>query len=99
MAPSLRRPAATTLALACSTAVGTSNPLAARAVVDFLLSPAVQADVPLSMFVDPAVPGTPLPKVFTDFAAVPSDPLTLDPALIDKNRSTWVDAWDQVTLR
>ena len=78
---------------------GTKNPLAARAVVDFLLSPEVQADVPLSMFVDPAVPGTPLPKVFTDFAAVPSDPLTLDPALIDKNRSAWIDAWDQVTLR
>jgi len=78
---------------------GTSNPLAARAVVDFLLSPAVQADVPLSMFVDPAVPGTPLPKVFTDFAAVPAKPLTLDPALIEKNRSAWVDAWDQVTLR
>lgn len=78
---------------------GTKNPLAARAVVDWLLSPAVQADVPLSMFVDPAVPGTPLPKLFTDFAATPADPLTLDPALIDKNRSTWVDAWDQVTLR
>jgi len=78
---------------------GTKNPLAARAVVDFLLSPAVQADVPLSMFVDPSVTGTPLPKVFTDFAAVPPDPLTLDPALIDRNRSAWIDAWDQVTLR
>jgi thiamine transport system substrate-binding protein len=78
---------------------GTRNPQAARAVVDFLLSPEVQADVPLSMFVDPAVPGTPLPQVFTDFAAVPSDPLTLDPALIDKNRSAWIDAWDEVTLR
>ena len=78
---------------------GTKNPLAARAVVDWLLSPAVQADVPLSMFVDPAVPGTPMPKVFTDFAAVPADPLTLDPALIEKNRSAWVDSWDQVTLR
>jgi thiamine transport system substrate-binding protein len=78
---------------------GTKNPLAARAVVDWLLSPAVQADVPLSMFVLPAVPGTPLPKVFTDFAATPADPLTLDPATIDKNRSAWIDAWDQVTLR
>ena len=78
---------------------GTANPLAARAVVDFLLSPAVQADLPLSMFVDPAVPGTPLPKVFTDFAAVPAQPLTIDPVLIENNRSTWVDAWDQVTLR
>lgn len=78
---------------------GAANPLAARAVVDWLLSPAVQADVPLSMFVLPAVPGTPLPKLFTDFAATPSDPLTLDPATIDRNRSGWIDAWDQVTLR
>lgn len=78
---------------------GTTNPLAARAVVDWLLSPAVQADVPLSMFVDPAVPGTPLPKVFTDFAAVPAAPLTLDPAVIDAKRSTWIETWDQVTLR
>jgi len=59
----------------------------------------VQADVPLSMFVDPAVPGTPLPKVFTDFAATPASPLSLDPALIDAKRSAWIDAWDQVTLR
>jgi thiamine transport system substrate-binding protein len=78
---------------------GTANPIAARAVVDWLLSPAVQADVPLSMFVDPAVPGTPLPKVFTDFAATPASPLSLDPALIDAKRSAWIDAWDQVTLR
>jgi thiamine transport system substrate-binding protein len=78
---------------------GTTHPLAARAVVDWLLSPAVQADVPLSMFVDPAVPGTPLPKVFTQFAAVPDSPLSLDPAVIDAKRSDWVDTWDQVTLR
>ena len=78
---------------------GTSHPQEARAVVDWLLSPAVQADVPLSMFVDPAVPGTPLPKVFTDFAATPKEPLSIDPAEIERNRSTWLDTWDQVTLR
>lgn len=76
---------------------GTDNPLAARAVVDWLLSPEVQADVPLSMFVFPARTGTPLPKVFTDFAATPSEPLALQPT--DAQRSAWVDAWDQVTLR
>ena len=78
---------------------GTKHPLEARAVVDWLLSPQVQADVPLSMFVMPAVSGTPLPKVFTDFAATPTDPLTIDPAQIDQNRAAWLDAWDQVTLR
>ncbi|MGE0817741.1 MAG: thiamine ABC transporter substrate binding subunit [Candidatus Nanopelagicales bacterium] len=78
---------------------GTKNPEAARAVVDWLLSPEVQADVPLSMFVFPAVDGTPLPDVFEQWAAKPAAPLTLDPAEIDANRADWVDTWDQVTLR
>jgi thiamine transport system substrate-binding protein len=78
---------------------GTKNPEAARAVVDWLLSPEVQADVPLSMFVFPAVDGVPLPKLFTDFAARPSNPLTVDPALIDAKRAAWIESWDQVTLR
>lgn len=78
---------------------GTEQPEAARAVVDWLLSPAVQADVPLSMFVFPAVQGTPLPDVFATWAATPASPLVLDPAEIDAKRSQWVDAWDQVTLR
>lgn len=78
---------------------GTKQPEAARAVVDWLLSPEVQADVPLSMFVFPARTGTPLPDVFDKFAARPAEPLTLDPARIDAQRSTWIDAWDQVTLR
>jgi thiamine transport system substrate-binding protein len=78
---------------------GTTQPEAARAVVDWLLSPEVQADVPLSMFVLPARTGTPLPAVFEKFAARPTEPLSLDPALIDQQRSAWVEAWDQVTLR
>jgi len=78
---------------------GTKNPEAARAVVDWLLSPEVQADVPLSMFVFPAVDGTPLPDVFDTWAAKPAAPLTLDPAEIDAKRADWVDTWDQVTLR
>ncbi|HET7902519.1 MAG TPA: thiamine ABC transporter substrate-binding protein [Candidatus Nanopelagicales bacterium] len=78
---------------------GTKHPQEARAVVDWLLSPAVQADVPLSMFVYPAVPGTALPKVFTDYAATVKQPLTLDPSTIDDKRAEWLDTWDQVTLR
>ena len=78
---------------------GTAHPEAARAVVDWLLSAQVQADVPLSMFVFPARQGVALPDVFEKFAARPAEPLTLEPSLIDAQRSTWVDAWDQVTLR
>jgi thiamine transport system substrate-binding protein len=78
---------------------GTTKPEAARAVVDWLLSAPVQADVPLSMFVFPARTGTALPEVFEKFAARPAQPLTLEPTLIDQQRSAWVEAWDRVTLR
>jgi thiamine transport system substrate-binding protein len=78
---------------------GAAHPVEARALVNWLVSPQVQADVPLQMFVTPAMPGTPLPKVYSDWAPTPSDPLTLDPEQIDQNRSTWLDQWDQVTLR
>jgi thiamine transport system substrate-binding protein len=78
---------------------GTDQPEAARAVVDWLLSPEVQADVPLSMFVFPVRPGVALPEVFSLFAVVPEDPLTLDPALVEDRREEWVAQWDEVTLR
>ena len=78
---------------------GTERPEAARAVVDWLLSPQVQSDVPLSMFVFPARQGVPLPDVFREFAAVPAQPLSLDPARIDEKRTAWVDAWTEAVLR
>ena len=45
---------------------GTKHPAAARAVVDWLLSPAVQADVPCSMFVLPARADAAIPEVFAE---------------------------------
>ena len=56
---------------------GAANPEGARTLIDWLLTEPVQADVPLSMFVFPARTGTPLPEVFTDFAAVVDAPLEL----------------------
>ena len=64
---------------------GAANPGGARAVVDWLLSEAVQADVPLSMFVFPARADTPLPQVFTDFAATVPEPLSLPAAEVAAN--------------
>ncbi len=78
---------------------GTDARDAAEQLVDFLLSDAFQADVPLQMLVFPAVDGTPLPDVFVEHAAVPADPLSLDPADIEANRSAWIDAWTDVVLR
>ncbi len=78
---------------------GTTNPQAARAVLDFLLSPAFQAGIPLSMYVFPAVTATPLPEVFDRWAVRSPDPLSVPPADIAANRTKWVDAWTGTVLR
>ncbi len=78
---------------------GTDAPDEARQLVDFMLSPAFQEQVALTMFVYPANGGIELPEVFTDNAAIPSAPKTLDPATIDANRESWIDRWTDVVLR
>ncbi|MFN8519324.1 MAG: thiamine ABC transporter substrate-binding protein [Chloroflexota bacterium] len=78
---------------------GTPQPELARALVDFLLSPAVQQQVPLSMFVDPVLPSVELPLVFREHTAAPVDPVTLDPATIAAGRDRWIEAWTEVVLR
>jgi thiamine transport system substrate-binding protein len=78
---------------------GAADPVAAQAVINWLLSPQVQADVPLSMFVFPARSGTPLPQVFTDFAAVLDDPLQLPSDEVAANLSAWLAEWGQVMGR
>jgi thiamine transport system substrate-binding protein len=78
---------------------GTQNEAAAQQVVDWLLSPGVQAEVPLSMFVFPARANTPLPEVFTKFAAKVDQPLQLSATDIDANLKSWLNQWDGVMGR
>lgn len=78
---------------------GTPNEAAAQQVVDWLLSPEVQADVPLSMFVFPAREGTPLPEVFTQFAGTVDAPLSLPAADVSANLADWLSQWDEVMGR
>jgi thiamine transport system substrate-binding protein len=78
---------------------GAADPVGARAWVDFMLSSAVQQDIPLQDFVFPAVAGTPLPDVFRQFAQVPPSPLSVDPVSIEANRERWIDEWTQTVLR
>ena len=78
---------------------GSPHPQEAREVVDWLVSPEVQADIPLSMFVFPARRDTPLPEVFERFAQRPTEPLTLDAETIAQNRTVWVEQWTQIVLR
>ena len=77
---------------------GAEHPDAARAFIDFLLSEAVQADVPLSMFVFPAVEGTPLPDVFEQHAARPTDPVVIDPFDFGAVRDDVIQRWSELVL-
>jgi len=78
---------------------GTEHEAAARKFVDFLLSEQFQSDIPLQMFVFPARDGTPLPKVFQQFADVPTDPYTLPASKIGAGRNEWIREWTGTVLR
>jgi thiamine transport system substrate-binding protein len=72
---------------------GAENADAGRALIDFMLSKRFQEDIPLQMFVYPANSKAELPEVFTDNAAVPPNPLSLDPATIAAERDAWLRQW------
>jgi thiamine transport system substrate-binding protein len=78
---------------------GTQHGAAARKLVDFMLSERFQADVSLQMFVFPVRDGTPLPPVFTKFADVAKDPLSLPAPEIGRDRDQWIEQWTTTVLR
>jgi thiamine transport system substrate-binding protein len=78
---------------------GAEHPKAAQELIDFMLTEKFQADIPLQMFVFPAVEGTPLPPVFTKYAEVPEHPFTLPPAEIGAQRDQWIEQWTNTVLR
>ncbi len=77
---------------------GTDHPGAAGAFIDFMLTPTFQNEVPLSMFVFPAIESAVLPPEFTDHARLADHPHLLDPAEIEANRDAWVDRWVEIVL-
>ena len=78
---------------------GSDQPEAAQRVIDWLISPQVQADVPLSMFVFPARADTPLPDEFAEFVTRPQVPLELPADVIAAQRDRWIEEWTQTVLR
>jgi thiamine transport system substrate-binding protein len=66
------------------------------------LSDAFQNDLPLQMFVFPVSEKAELPEVFTEFAAIPEQPVEFDAegvAQLEENRETWIEAWTETVLR
>lgn len=80
------------------TLAGTEHPKEAGLLVDFLLSDAVQEDIPLNMFVFPVRP-VELPELFVKFAEVAEDPYEVDPDVIEANREDWLATWVDVMQR
>jgi thiamine transport system substrate-binding protein len=77
---------------------GTDAPAEARELIDFLIDNRFQSELALNLFVYPANVETELPQEFLDFAVVPVEPRTLDPAQIESNRSEWIDEWTELVL-
>jgi thiamine transport system substrate-binding protein len=78
---------------------GAKEPELARQWVDFMLGDVFQADIPLQMWVYPALPGAELPEVFTKHAQVPTDAVTMVPDQIEAGRENWIQAWTDAVLR
>lgn len=78
---------------------GAENADGAEALVDFLLSPEVQAALPESMYVFPVDSSVQIPQEWAEFAEQPTAPLEVDPAEIAANRDDWLRQWSDVTSR
>jgi thiamine transport system substrate-binding protein len=78
---------------------GTQQPELARAWVDFMLSRPFQEDMPLQMFVYPALPDAHLPDLFVQYAEVPAEFAQIEPAEIEANREQWIEAWTNAVRR
>jgi len=77
---------------------GTRNPNLATQLISYLLDVPFQESMPLTLFVFPVNKKATLPDLFTKFAAAPKNPLTLDPADIEKNRDSWLNTWRDIIL-
>lgn len=71
---------------------GTENPAGAEALVEFLLSDAVQAAIPDYMWMYPVIEEH-TPADWAEFAPLSENPVELDPALIAAHRTEWLKAW------
>ncbi|MCA9928211.1 MAG: thiamine ABC transporter substrate-binding protein [Anaerolineales bacterium] len=78
---------------------GTENRDLAEAFVDYMLSQPFQEDIPLNMFVFPANENAELPTEFVQWAQIPDEAATVDPAEIEANREIWIEDWTEVVLR
>lgn len=72
---------------------GAQNEVGARKFVDFLLSPAVQAEIPESMYMSPVDPDVELPADWKAHAARVDAPIQVPVAELGAKREQWIKEW------
>ncbi|GAA1511132.1 thiamine ABC transporter substrate-binding protein [Nocardioides humi] len=77
----------------------TTNTAGAHAVIDWLLSPEVQAALPESMYVFPVAEDTELPADWARFAKRPETTERVAPAEIATERKAWLEEWTEIVSR
>jgi len=78
---------------------GAKNEPGAEAVIEFLLSPEVQAALPENMYVFPVRDGVTLPVDWAKFAKQPTETFDVPAADIDANRKQWLTDWTDITSK
>jgi thiamine transport system substrate-binding protein len=76
---------------------GAANPAGARVVVDWLLSPEVQAAIPENMYMFP-VTDVELPESWATFAPLAAEPFEVDAEAISENRDAWIQTWTDTVI-
>jgi len=77
---------------------GSKNRALAEKFVNFMLSQSFQEDMPLQMFVYPALKGAKLPVEFDKYNQMAAHPAALAPDQIAKNRDKWMADWKKAVL-
>lgn len=76
-----------------------TNTEGAHAVIDWLLSPEVQAALPPSMYVFPVADGVELPAEWAKFAKRPETTEEVDPAEVARQRQAWLEEWTEIVSK
>jgi len=77
---------------------GAQNEVGARAFVDWLLSPQVQAQIPENMWMYPVDGEAPLPEAWADFGTSVDDPWHVPADTIAANRDAWIREWTATVI-
>ncbi|MDO5740719.1 MAG: thiamine ABC transporter substrate-binding protein [Ornithinimicrobium sp.] len=75
---------------------GAANPQGAQAVVDWLVSPDVQAAIPDNMYMYPVDDLVDLPQLWAQWAPLAENPIVVHPGQIEAERETWLREWADI---